>query len=183
MSTHRVLAKSAGIIGVLTGMSRILGFVRDLVIASAFGTSVSAEAFIVSFKIPNLLRDMVGEGAANSAFVPVLTECYEKKREEFWGFVSTLFFIMTGLLIALSVLGIIFSPQIVALIAPGFTHSQDPEKFPLAVRLTRVIFPYILLIGLSAFAMGVLNSLKEFTSSSLGPIFLNLSMIVSGYFF
>ena len=182
-STHRVLAKSAGIIGALTGVSRVLGFVRDLVIASAFGTGVGAEAFVVSFKIPNLLRDMVGEGAANAAFVPVLTECHEKKKEEFWSLVSTLFFIMTGILIALSVLGTIFSPQIVSLIAPGFVRSRDPEKFLLAVRLTRVIFPYILLIGLSAFAMGVLYSLKEFTSSSFGPILLNISMIVSGYFF
>ncbi len=183
MSTHRRLAKSAGTIGALTGVSRILGFVRDLVIASAFGTSVNAEAFVVSFKIPNLLRDLVGEGATNAAFVPVLTECYEKKRAEFWGLVSTLFYIMTAILIMLSVLGIVFSPQIVALIAPGFVHSQDPEKFPLAVKLTRVIFPYILLIGLSAFAMGVLNSLKEFTSSAFGPILLNLSMIVSGFYF
>ncbi len=183
MSTHRVLAKSAGIIGALTGVSRVLGFIRDLVIATVFGTGISAEAFVVSFKIPNLLRDLVGEGATNSAFVPVLTECYEKKRTEFWDLVSTLFMLMTMILIALSVLGVIFSPQIVALIAPGFIHSQDPEKFPLAVRLTRVIFPYIFLIGLSAFAMGVLNSLKEFTSSSFGPILLNLSMIISGYFF
>jgi len=183
MSTHRVLAKSAGILGALTGISRVLGFVRDLVIATAFGTGLGAEAFIVSFKIPNLLRDVVGEGAANAAFVPVLTECHEKKKEEFWGLASTLFIIMAAVLAVLSILGIIFSPQIVGLIAPGFVHSSDPEKFPLAVHLTQVIFPYVFLIGLSAFAMGVLNSLKEFTTSSLGPIFLNLSMIVSGYFF
>src|SRR3989338_8509256 len=122
-STHRVLAKSAGIISGLTGISRLLGFVRDLVIASAFGTGVNAEAFVVSFKIPNLLRDLVGEGATNSAFVPVLTECHEKKKDEYWQLVSTLFLIMTGALIGLSVLGSIFSSQIVALIAPGFTHS------------------------------------------------------------
>ena len=182
-STHRVLARSAGIIGALTGVSRVLGFIRDLVIATAFGTGIGAEAFVVSFKIPNLLRDLVGEGAANSAFVPVLTECHEKKRAEFWELVSTLFILMTALLAVLSVLGIIFSPAIVGLIAPGFIHAQDPEKFPLAVRLTRVIFPYIFLIGLSALAMGVLNSLREFTSSSIGPILLNLSMIVTGYFF
>lgn len=183
MSTHRVLAKSAGIISGLTGISRVLGFVRDLVIASAFGTGVNAEAFVVSFKIPNLLRDLVGEGATNSAFVPVLTECHEKKKDEYWQLVSTLFLIMTGVLIGLSVLGVIFSSQIVALIAPGFTHSADPEKFPLAVKLTRVIFPYIFLIGLSALAMGVLNSLKEFTSSAFGPILMNLSMIAAGFFF
>ena len=183
MSTHRVLARSAGIIGGLTSISRILGFVRDLVIASAFGTGVSAEAFVVSFKIPNLLRDLVGEGATNSAFVPVLTECHEKKREEYWQLVSTLFFIMAAILAILSVLGIVFSAQIVSLIAPGFTHSGDHEKFPLAVKLTRVIFPYIFLIGLSALAMGVLNSLKEFTSSAFGPILMNCSMIAAGFFF
>src|SRR5205085_2247391 len=119
----------------------------------------------------------------NSAFVPVLTEYHEKKKEEYWPLVSTLFYIMTAVLAALSVLGIIFSPQIVRLIAPGFAHSSDPAKFPLAVKLTSVIFPYIFLIGLSALAMGVLNSLKEFTSSALGPILMNLSMIVAGFFF
>jgi len=164
-------------------VSRVLGFARDLVIAAAFGTGIGAEAFVVSFRIPNLLRDLVGEGAANAAFVPVLTESHEKKQEEFWTLVSTLFFLMTGILIVLSLLGSFFAPQVVRLIAPGFLSSQDPDKFPLTVHLTRVLFPYVLLISLSALAMGVLNSLKEFTSSALGPILLNLSMIVTGYFF
>src|SRR3989338_5677198 len=183
MSTDRHLAKSAGTIGALTGVSRVLGFVRDIVIAAALGTGLGAEAFVVSFRIPNLLRDLVGEGATNAAFVPVLTECHEKRRQEFWPLVSTLFFIMTGVLIALSLLGVWFAPQLVRLIAPGFLSSPDSDKFPLAVHLTRVIFPYILLIGLSALAMGVLNSLKEFKSSALGPILLNCSMIAAGYFF
>ncbi|OGW80721.1 MAG: murein biosynthesis integral membrane protein MurJ [Omnitrophica bacterium RIFCSPHIGHO2_02_FULL_51_18] len=177
------LAKSAGILGSLTALSRVLGFVRDLIIATAFGTGVAAEAFVVSFKIPNLLRDLVGEGAMNSAFVPVLTECHEKRKEEFWHLVSTLFFMMTAILILLSVLGCVFAPQIVRLIAPGFVLSTDPEKFPLTVKLTRVIFPYLFFIGLSALAMGVLNSLKEFGSSALGPVFLNISMIVAGFFY
>src|SRR3989338_8716913 len=182
-STHRFVIKSAGTIGGLTGLSRLLGFIRDLVIAAAFVTGIGAEAFVVSFRIPNLLRDLVGEGAANAAFVPVLTVCHEKKREEFWTLVSTLFFLMTGVLIVLSLLGSLFAPQVVRLIAPGFLNSQDPDKFPLTVHLTRVLFPYVLLISLSALAMGVLNSLKEFTSSALGPILLNLSMIAAGYFF
>ena len=123
------LARSAGIIGALTGVSRALGFIRDLVIAAAFGTGVAAEAFVVSFKIPNLLRDLVGEGAANSAFVPVLTECREKTREEFWRLASTLFVLMTVILTVLSVVGIIFAPALVRLLAPGFVHASDPEKF------------------------------------------------------
>lgn len=170
-------------LGSLTGVSRVLGFIRDLVIAAAFGTSVAAEAFVVSFKLPNLLRDLVGEGAANAAFVPVLTECKEKKPEDFWGLVSTLFLIMTVILAALSVLGVLFTPWIIRLIAPGFVAAADPEKFPLTVQLTRTIFPYIFLIGLSALAMGVLNTLKEFTASALGPILLNISMIFFGFFF
>src|SRR3989338_219567 len=108
MSTHRQLARSAGVIGALTSVSRVLGFIRDMVIAAAFGTGIGAEAFVVSFKIPNLLRDLVGEGAANSAFVPVLTQCRQKTREEFWRLASTLFVLMTVILTVLSVVGIIF---------------------------------------------------------------------------
>jgi putative peptidoglycan lipid II flippase len=182
-SHHRHLIKSAGILGALTGVSRVLGFVRDMVIAAAFGTGVAAESFVVSFKIPNLLRDLVGEGAANSAFVPVLTECRQRQQKDYWALVSTLFYIMAAVLLALCLMGIIFAPQIVRLLAPGFVDSADVGKYPLTVRLTRVIFPYIFLIGLSALAMGVLNSLKEFTSSALGPILLNLCMIIAGVFF
>ncbi len=177
------LAKSAGTLGFFTALSRVLGFVRDLIIAAALGTGVAAEAFVVSFRIPNLLRDLAGEGAMNSAFVPILTECHEKKKEEFWRLVSTLFFLMAAVLFLLSVLGIVFAPQIVRLMAPGFVASADLEKFPLTVKLTRVIFPYLWLIGLSALAMGVLNSLREFGSSAVGPVLLNLSMIVAGAFF
>lgn len=182
-TTHRALAKSAGTISGFTAASRVLGFVRDLVIATTLGTGVGAEAFVVSFKIPNALRDLVGEGAANSAIVPVLTECHEKKKEEFWALVSTLFLISAAVLAVLSTLGVLFAPQIAAVLAPGFIRSADPSKFPLTAHLTRVIFPYIFLIGLSALAMGVLNSLREFTSSALGPVLMNISMIACGYFF
>ena len=179
-STHRQLARSAGMIGALTSVSRVLGFVRDMVIATIFGTGLGAEAFVVSFKIPNLLRDLVGEGATNAAFVPVLTECKEKHPEQFWRLAATLFRSMALILGAISLIGIFFTPQIVAFIAPGFLDAADPEKFPLTVRLTRVIFPYIFLIGLSALAMGILNALKEFKSSAFGPALLNISLIVAG---
>lgn len=181
--TQRHLVRSAGVIGAWTGLSRVLGFIRDIVIASAFGTGVSAEAFVVSFRIPNLLRDLVGEGATNSAFVPVLTECREKHPERFWRLAATLFRTMALILTVLSALGMLFAPQIVALIAPGFLSSTDPEKYPLTVRLTRIIFPYLFFIGLSALAMGILNTLKEFKSSAVGPVLLNLTMIASGVWF
>lgn len=177
------LLRSAGAIGALTGLSRVLGFIRDIVIASAFGTGAAAEAFVVSFRIPNLLRDLVGEGAANAAFVPVLTECREKTPERFWRLVATLFWTLASVLTVLSALGMLFAPRIVALMAPGFLDSPDPGKFPLTVRLTRVIFPYLFLIGLSALAMGVLNTLKEFKSSAFGPALLNLTLIAAGVWF
>lgn len=183
MSTHRALARSAGVIGALTGVSRILGFIRDMVIAAAFGTGLAAEAFVVSFKIPNLLRDLVGEGAANAALVPVLTEYRQKRPAEYWGLVSTLLGVSAAVLLAVSAAGVLLAPQLVLLIAPGFTDSADPGKYPLAVQLTRWMFPYIFLIGLSAWAMGTLNALGEFTASALGPILLNVCMIVAGFAF
>jgi len=90
---------------------------------------------------------------------------------------------MGSILVLLTILGIYFSPQIVSVLAPGFVNSSDPAKFPLTVKLTRVIFPYIFLIGLSALAMGILNALQEFTSSAFGPVLLNVCMIISGVFF
>lgn len=182
-SNHRGLIRSAGMIGAFTALSRVLGFIRDIIIAAAFGTGLGAEAFVVSFRIPNLLRDLVGEGATNAAFVPALTECREKQPERFWRLAATLFWAMSGILLVLSILGVLFAEPIVALIAPGFLHSSDPDKFPLTVKLTRVIFPYIFLIGLSALAMGILNSLKEFKSSAFGPALLNLSLIAAGIWF
>ena len=110
-STHRSIAKSAGTIAFLTAISRVLGFVRDVVIAHAFGTTMAAEAFVVSFKIPNLLRDLVGEGAMNAAFVPVLTQCREKRAADFWKLVSTLFVVMALVLTAFSLFGIFFCSQ------------------------------------------------------------------------
>lgn len=183
MTSHRAIVRSAGLIGFFTGLSRVLGFVRDMVIAAAFGTGIGAEAFVVSFRIPNLLRDLVGEGAANAAIVPVLTEVGEKDKKGYWPLVATLFWIMTLVLIFLSVLGILLAPVIVRVMVPGFALSTDQSKFPLTVMLTQAIFPYIFLIGLSALAMGVLNSQKEFTSSAIGPALLNVCMILAGIFF
>ncbi len=182
-SSHGGVVRSAGIIGGFTAISRLLGFVRDMIIATAFGTGLGAEAFVVSFKIPNLLRDLVAEGATNAAFVPIFSECRHKKPEEFWGLVSTVVCVMGMVLAALSILGVVFAPVIVRALAPGFIASADPQKLPLTIFLTRMMFPYLFLIGLSALAMGVLNSLKEFTSSAVGPALLNISMIVTALFF
>jgi len=171
------IAKSAGIIGSATLLSRILGFVRDCIIAKLFGTSSPAQAFVIAFTIPNMLRDLVGEGAANAAFVPVLTEYKTRHtKEEFWQLANILLNVMLVVLMLITLLGIIFTPLIIRIIAPGFI--SQPEKLNETITLARIMFPYILLIGLTAYAGGVLNSLKHFSMPALGPCVMNMAMII-----
>ena len=180
--SRRHLIRSTGIIGSATALSRILGFIRDIVIAAFFGTAVYAQAFVVAFRIPNLLRDLVGEGAANSALVPVLTEELSRKgKGPFLDLAQVLFNIMFVTLLVLTAVGMLASPLIVRLIAPGFL--ADPEKFRVTVTLTRVLFPFLFLVGLWAYAMGVLNSLGKFASAAFGSCFLNMAMILSAVMF
>lgn len=172
------LIKSTGTIGIATAISRVLGFIRDIVIANVFGTGLSAQAFFVAFRIPNSLRDIVGEGAMNSAIVPVLTEYKARGRqEEFIRISRILFNISFAALSAVTLLGVIFSPLIVRLIAPGFI--REPETLNLAIYLNRSIFPYLIFIGLTAYTMGVLNTLKHFASPAFGPCLLNIALIAS----
>ena len=175
MSNKRLI-KSTGLISVATLTSRVFGFIRDILIANFFGTTMFAEAFVISFRIPNLLRDLVGEGAANAAFVPVLTEYHAtRSNEEFWRLAKNLLFVLTSVLFVISLCGVLFAPVIVRIIAPGFIG--DPEKFAITVKLTRIMFPFILLIGLVAYGMGVLNSLNHFAAPAFGPVLLNIAMI------
>ena len=175
MSNKRLI-KHTGLIGFATLCSRILGFARDILIANFFGTTMFAEAFVVSFRIPNLLRDLIGEGAANAAFVPVLTKYQSThSKEDFWRLARNLLYILFIILFVISLCGILFAPAIVRLIAPGFI--EDAEKLAITVNLTRIMFPFILLIGLVAYGMGVLNSLNHFAAPAFGPVLLNVSMI------
>src|SRR3989338_5143762 len=182
MSTNKAIAKSALAIGFFTLCSRILGFIRDVVIARLFGVYVYAQAFVIAFKIPNLLRDLLGECAANAALVPVLSEYTVKhSREEFWELANVVLNLMLVILMSVTLLGILFSPLLVRLIAPGFIAS--PEKLAITIKLNRIIFPYILFIGLAAYAMGILNSLKHFAVPAFAPCLLNVSIIVFTLFF
>lgn len=176
------VAKSAGIISLATFLSRILGLLRDIVIARLFGVYIYAQAFVIAFKIPNLFRDFLGEGATNAAFVPVFSE-YKLKhsKEEFWELANVVLNILLVFLMAITVLGIIFSPFIVRLAAPGFLASA--EKFSLTVKLNRIIFPYIILISLAAYSTAILNSLKHFTVPAFAPCILNISIIVFALLF
>lgn len=176
--SKKSLIRSTGIISFATAASRVLGFIRDIVIANFFGTGLPAQAFFVAFRIPNSLRDIVGEGAMNSSIVPVLTEYRVRNQDkEFLRVTRVLFNASLAALSLLTFLGIILSPLIVRLMAPGFI--REPSTLDLAINLNRIIFPYLILIGLTAYTMGVLNTLKHFASPAFGPCLLNIALILS----
>jgi putative peptidoglycan lipid II flippase len=175
------LTRAAGVAGLATLLSRILGFVRDMVTAYFFGAGLAADAFFVAFRIPNLLRSLVAEGALTIAFVPVFTDHLTKRsREEAFALVQATLTVLSLVLVGLSLAGVLLSPWIVRLFAPGFL--ADPEKFALTVLLNRIMFPYIFFVGLMALAMGILNALGRFAAPALSPVMLNLGMIGAMYF-
>jgi len=181
MSEHHNISKRAGIFGFYTLISRVLGLFRDAVVAYFFGTRAAADAFYVAFRIPNLLRRLLAEGSLTMAFVPVFTEYLKKSREEGKRVADIVFTYLSLLLVLVVVVGIIFAPWIVKAIAWGFEGA--PEKFVLTVYLTRLMFPYIFLVSLMAFIMGVLNTLKIFGPPAASPIFLNLGIIAGAAIF
>ena len=176
------IAKAAGIMSAATFISRILGFVRDMIFAVYFGASGISDTFFAAFKIPNLLRELFAEGSMSSAFIPVLTEYREKHGEEEAQRLVRITFTFILLVVGLAcLLGIIFSPAIVTIIAPGFLHS--PEKFSLTVLLTRIMFPFLMFISLASLVMGALNTKKVFFVPALAPAMLNIVLILSIVFF
>ena len=177
-SENAKVAKAAGIVGISTMASRIFGFIRDMVVAAFFGAGLASDAFFVAFRIPNLLRRLIGEGSLTVSFVPVFTEYRQKKsKEEALELANVAFTLLSILLVIISLLGVLFSPLIVALIAPGFVN--DPDQFALAVFLNRLMFPYIFFMSLVALCMGILNSFRHFAAPALSPVILNISMIIA----
>ena len=172
MNLLRALATVSG----MTLLSRILGFVRDSVIAHIFGASMANDAFVVAFRLPNLLRRLFAEGAFSQAFVPILAEYKNKQGAEetrrLVDHVATLLFLA---LLAVTALGMLLTPQLIYLTAPGFV--ANPDKFALTVELTRITFPYILFISLVALAAGVLNTWSRFALPAFTPVLLNLAFI------
>lgn len=169
------ISRRVGTVSFYTFLSRIMGLVRDGVMAWAFGATRIADAFYVAFRIPNLLRRLVAEGALTVAFVPVYTDYLRKGRAEAREAASVVFTHLALLLALIVAAGIAFAPWMVKVVAWGF--SAEPEKFDLTIYLTRLMFPYIFLISLVALAMGMLNSLKHFRAPAASPIFLNLGII------
>ena len=170
------LLRALATVSAMTLLSRILGFVRDFVIARAFGAGIATDAFFVAFRLPNLLRRMFAEGAFSQAFVPILAE-YKNRQgpEETHRLVNRVATALGLAVTAVSALGILASPWLIRITAPGFLAT--PDKFALTVELTRITFPYILFMSLVALAGGVLNTWSRFAIPAFTPVLLNLSMI------
>lgn len=176
--TRRV-ARRAGAVGAATLLSRVLGLVRDQVMATLFGAGFATDAFNVAFRIPNLLRDLFAEGAMSSSFVPTFTETHAKKGEaEAWALGRQLMMTLLAVLLGLCAIGWIAAPALVHLFAAGF--ERIPGKLELTVQLTRVMLPFLPAVALAAAAMGMLNARGVFGVPALAPAMLNVGMIVFG---
>uniref|UniRef100_UPI002FE12354 lipid II flippase MurJ n=1 Tax=Hyphomicrobium sp. TaxID=82 RepID=UPI002FE12354 len=169
------LYRAFATVGGLTLVSRVLGFVRDILFAWAFGAGWVADAFNVAFRFPNLFRRLFGEGAFNSAFIPLFAKELEREgRQSARAFAEEAMSGLVAVLVALTVVAILAMPWLMYLLAPGF--SASPEKFDLAVLLTQITFPYLLCMSLVALFSGVLNTFGKFVESSSVSIVLNLTL-------
>ena len=171
-----MLFKIISIVGSLTFLSRILGYFRDLLIARVIGAGLISDCFFVAFKLPNLFRRILGEGAMNAAFIPVVSGVRSKSgKKSADAFFSNIFSFLLVALLAFVLILEIFMPLIITLIAPGF--SDNPEKFNHSINLTRLTFPFVLFICLTSLMGAYLNTLGKFASMAVTPIILNLSLI------
>ena len=172
------LLRSSGLVGIMTMLSRVLGLVRDMVIARYFGAGAGADAFFVAFKIPNFLRRLFAEGAFSQAFVPVLSSYREtQSRSEVLRLVNAVAGSLGLVLLGVTLAAILGAPVLTAVFAPGFL--DDDAKFALTSEMLRITFPYLLLISLTAFAGGILNSYDRFAVPAFTPVLLNLAMIAA----
>jgi putative peptidoglycan lipid II flippase len=175
------IIKNVGKVSVSTFMSRLLGYARDMVIANYFGAVAAADAFYIAYRIPNLLRSLLGEGALVSSFIPVYTGYLSHKSEEDTKkFLGNMITFLGIVLVTITILGIIFTPYILKVIAPGF----DPmsPKFHLAVLLTRIMFPFFIAVGFSAFFMGILNVHHLFFYPAIAPCLLSITELIFVFF-
>lgn len=176
------LLKALATVGSMTFLSRVLGFVRDTLVARVFGAGMYTDAFFIAFKVPNLLRRLFAEGAFSQAFVPILAEYKERRGHEDTHVLVNHVATLLGLVVfGVTVLGVLAAPWVVYLSAPGFHAS--PDKFQLTVDLLRITFPYILFVSLVSLAGGVLNTYSRFSVPAFTPVLLNLSFIVAALYF
>lgn len=176
----RSVARSAGVVSIAVMFSRVLGLVRETVFARFFGAGFLYDAFVVAFKIPNILRDLFAEGALSAAFVKVFTDYQIRKNEiEAWRLASLIFNVLAVVMSAITIVGIALAPLVVPVLARGF----PPEKAALAVTLTQIMFPFILLVALAALAMGVLNTKGRFGIPASASTAFNICSILFGLSF
>jgi putative peptidoglycan lipid II flippase len=175
LTEKKQILKSASIISLVTIVSRILGYVRDQRIAFLLGTSLSANSFILAYRIPNLFRRLVAEGSMTASFIPVFTTYMrEKSTAEVWDFANRLFWTLAFVVAIITVLGMVFSPSVIHV----FTADASNVSWDQAVNLNRVIFPYLFFVALAALAMGILNCFHSFGLPAATSVFLNLAVIL-----
>ena len=176
MTEKRQILKSTSVITLATLASRLLGYIRDQRIALLLGTSILSDSFFLAFRIPNLLRRLVAEGSLSASFVPVFSSYQvEQSREEIWDFANRLFWTLAVILAVITVLGMIFAPAIIHL----FTFmGNKPNEWVEAIHLTRIIFPFVFFIGLSALCMAILNCFHVFALPAATPAVSNLGIIL-----
>ncbi len=176
------LFKSIATFGGFTFISRITGFVRDMILANFLGAGLLSDAFFVSFKLPNLFRSLFAEGAFTSAFVPLFSQklVNEGKKKSLF-FASKAISVLILILLLFVVIFEIFMPVVVQILAPGFIN--DTGKIELATNLCRITFPFLLLVSVVSFQAGILNSFEKFAAPASAPIILNLTMIISAFVF
>jgi putative peptidoglycan lipid II flippase len=176
---HESVVRSAGVVSIAVAMSRVTGLLRESIMARLFGAGLIYDAFMLGFRIPNLTRDLFAEGALSSAFVPIFTDYLSTRSKteaaRLANLVGTAIIIVVG---AVCAMGIIFAPGLVHLLAPGYT--AVPGKFDLAVRMTRIMFPFLLLVALAAQAMGVLNACNRFGVPAMASTFFNIGSVGFG---
>jgi putative peptidoglycan lipid II flippase len=174
----RKLLKSTGVVSAMTLLSRILGFLRDVVLAQVFGAGAAADAFFVAFKIPNFMRRLFAEGAFSLAFVPVFSEYRAAEdRAALRDFAARIAGTLGGVLLAVTIIGQLASPLLVALFAPGFL--DEPIRYGLARDMLRLTFPYLFFISLTALCGGMLNTFGRFAVPAFTPVLLNITLITA----
>jgi putative peptidoglycan lipid II flippase len=172
----RGLLRSSAVVGAMTMLSRVLGLVRDVVLAAVIGASANADAFFIAFKIPNFLRRLFAEGAFSQAFVPVLAEQRERGgMDGVRDFINHVAGVLGVVLAGLTALALLAAPLVAGLFAPGFIG--QPYKFALTADLIRITFPYLMLISLTGMCGAILNSYGRFAVPAFTPVLLNLSLI------
>ncbi|NBO64243.1 MAG: murein biosynthesis integral membrane protein MurJ, partial [Acidobacteria bacterium] len=181
------VARSAGVVGIAVMGSRILGLVREQVFATFFGAGFAMDAFIIAFRVPNLLRDLFAEGALSAAFVTTFSRTITREGERAaWRLASLVNNCLVLILTAVVLCGVLFAPQIVGVLIDPAAATSDPETaartYDLAVRMTRIMFPFLLMVSLAAVAMGILNTKDRYGVPASASTLFNVGSIVGGLF-